>query len=152
MYHRDEHADHHRPAAGGGDGDVARADPQLFSSDPAVRELGAGLLLFAAAYRLFDSVADRRRYGAARLPGHPGGLGHQYLGLLAVRPAVMLRSGLGTPWGEPLGVRGFWIGMVVAIALAATLIGWRLIRISARVIRQPGLYTPAITGLEIHDT
>jgi hypothetical protein len=40
--------------------------------------------------------------------------------------------------------------MVVAIALAAMLIAWRLVRISARLIRQPGLGTPPPGDMEIH--
>ena len=133
---------------------VAFRDPitWLFSNDPAVRELGAGLLLFAAAYRLFDSVQvgagmALRGYQDTRVSSAIDISAYWLFGL-----PLCYGLGLGTLWGEPLGVRGFWIGMVVAIALAAILIAWRLVRISARFIRQPGLRLPDTAGMEIHDT
>ncbi|MBK6289402.1 MAG: MATE family efflux transporter [Gammaproteobacteria bacterium] len=122
----------------------------LFSDDPAVRELGAGLLLFAATYRLFDSVQvgagmALRGYQDTRVSSAIDISAYWLFGL-----PLCYGLGLGTLWGEPLGVRGFWIGMVVAIALAAMLIAWRLVRISARLIRQPGLGTPPPGDMEIH--
>jgi MATE family multidrug resistance protein len=115
-----------------------------------VRELGAGLLLFAATYRLFDSIQigagmALRGYQDTRVASAIDISAYWLFGL-----PLCYGLGLGTLWGEPLGVRGFWIGMVVAIALAAILIAWRLVRISARFIRQPGLNTPAPEGMEFH--
>jgi multidrug resistance protein, MATE family len=125
---------------------VALREPiiALFTRDPAVKELAVLLLLFAAAYRLFDSVQigagmALRGYKDTRVASALNIAAYWVFGL-----PLCYGLGLGSPWNEPLGVPGFWAGMVISIALAATLIALRLKRTARRALGLYGLQ-PAAT-------
>lgn len=116
---------------------VAAREPivALFTQDPAVRELAAGLLLYAAAYRVFDSMQigagmALRGYKDTRVSSAIDICAYWLFGL-----PLCYSLGLGSAWSRGFGVEGFWIGMVAAIAAAALAIGWRLHAISARHLR-----------------
>ncbi len=108
----------------------------LFTGDPAVRELGAALLVYAAAYRIFDSVQigagmALRGYRDTRVSSLIDILAYWLFGL----PLCYLLA-FGSPWHPAMGVEGFWLGMVVAIGAAALAISARL---SWRVTRESRL-------------
>jgi MATE family multidrug resistance protein len=114
----------------------------LYNDNPRVRELAAGLLLFAAAYQLSDALQVS---AAGSLRGY-----HDTRATLIITAAAYW--GVGLPVGyitgltdwltEPLGVAGFWLGFLVGLSVAAVLLNWRLARIS-RVPSAPSS-TPSI--------
>jgi MATE family multidrug resistance protein len=107
----------------------------LFSQDPAVRELGAVLLVYAAAYRIFDSMQigagmALRGYQDTRVSSAIDVTAYWVFGL-----PLCYSLGLGSRWNEAYGVQGFWTGMVIAIGAAACCIALRLVLTSARAVR-----------------
>ena len=100
----------------------------LYTDDPAVRQLAADLLLFAAAYQVVDAL----QVGAAgSLRGLHDTRGPMVLTLIAYW-AVALPLGymLGLTFltGERYGPYGFWTGLVAGLTVAAVLLNHRLIR------------------------
>lgn len=110
---------------------IARA----YTSDPAVQELTAHLLLFAALFQLSDATqvatsSAIRGYKVTRQPmliqllafwGCALPLGY----MLGLAPAWL-------PWGpaKAMGVNGFWIGLVLGLTVAAVLLSWFLNRLA----------------------
>jgi multidrug resistance protein, MATE family len=93
----------------------------VFSEDANVIELGASLLVIAAAFQLFDGVqgvAAGALRGAAdvRFAFLANGFAHWFIGLPL---ALWLGFGAG------LGARGLWIGLLVGLALVSVLLLWR---------------------------
>ena len=98
----------------------------LFTADPAVRELGTLLLVYAAAYRVFDSVQigagmALRGYRDTRVSSVIDIFAYWMFGL-----PLCYTLGFGSGWHEAMGVEGFWLGMVIAIGAAALAIAARL--------------------------
>ncbi|UQB43386.1 MATE family efflux transporter [Thiomicrospira microaerophila] len=98
----------------------------LYTSHSEVFHIAAILFIFAASYQVFDAIQVAMA-GALRglhdtqvtmwvtLFSYWGvGLGGGYLLAFA------------NPWGEPLGVYGFWLGIIAGLALAALLLVLRL--------------------------
>jgi MATE family multidrug resistance protein len=112
---------------------------QAYTSDAAVQELCAHLLLFAALFQLSDAtqVATAcaiRGYKVTRQPmqiqlfafwGFALPMGY----LLRLAPA-----GLPFTPAAPMAASGFWIGLVVGLTIAAVLLSWSLHRLSQRRI------------------
>lgn len=112
-----------------------------YTSDPAVRELTAHLLLFAALFQLSDAAqvataSAIRGYKVTRPP---------MLIHLAAFWGVSLPIGywLGLaphwlPWrpATPMAATGFWIGLVLGLTVAAVLLVWFLDRLSKQRIRE----------------
>ena len=110
-----------------------------YTSDPAVQEMTAHLLLFTALFQLSDATqvttaSAIRGYKVTRRPM----LIHlaAFWGL-----AVPLCCALGLapdwlPWrpAQPMAAAGFWIGLVVGLTVAAGLLAWFLNRLSHRRI------------------
>jgi MATE family multidrug resistance protein len=116
----------------------------LFTADPAVRELGAQLLVFAAAYRLFDSVQigaemALRGYQDTRVASAIHIAAYWLFGM-----PLCYSLGMGSAWNDAHGAQGFWFGMVVAIAVAACCLLWRLAHTSSMRVRA-GAW-PAVPG------
>ena len=91
---------------------AARADRLAVHRDAAVAELGAMLLLFAAAYRVFDSVQigagmALRGYKDTRVASAINIAAYWLFGL-----PLCWTLAMGSPWNAGLGVAGFWIGML----------------------------------------
>jgi MATE family multidrug resistance protein len=95
--------------------------PALYTPDPAVQALAAGILPIAAAFQLFDGI---------QVTG--GGV---LRGMGRTRPAAVFNLvgyyGVALPlawwWGlgTDLGLRGIWWGLAVGLALVAVaLVGW----------------------------
>ena len=107
----------------------------LFTADPAVRELGTLLLVYAAAYRVFDSVQigagmALRGYRDTRVSSAIDVFAYWMFGL-----PLCYALGFGSGWQTAMGVEGFWLGMVIAIGVAALAIAARLVWRSGREVR-----------------
>ncbi|HEX8610299.1 MAG TPA: MATE family efflux transporter [Telluria sp.] len=113
--------------------EIARA----YTSDPAVQELCAHLLLFAALFQLSDATqvatsSAIRGYKVTRQP--------MQIQLLAFWGFAMLLGyvlGLAPTWfawspAVPMGAAGFWIGLVLGLTVAAVLLTRSLHRLSGR--------------------
>lgn len=102
----------------------------LYTTDPAVLELAASLMLIIALYQLFDDSQATlggalRGYKDTRAP-----LVYTLVGywLLALPLGAALCFGwLGT---RPLGVSGYWLGMTAGLGIVAACIGLRLVATS----------------------
>jgi MATE family multidrug resistance protein len=114
---------------------------QAYTSDPAVQELCAQLLLFAAIFQLSDAaqVATScaiRGYKVTRPPmliqllafwGFSLPIGY----VLGLAPA-----GLAWAPAAPMAAAGFWIGLVLGLTVAAVLLTWYLNRLSLQRMRE----------------
>jgi len=100
----------------------------IYSSDPAVRALAATLLLYAAAYQVFDAL----QVGAAGcLRGVQDTRSPMVLTLIAywvIAMPVGYSLGMTSLWGMPLGAEGFWTGLVAGLGAAGLLLNWQLAR------------------------
>jgi MATE family multidrug resistance protein len=117
--------------------EIARA----YTSDPAVQQACAHLLLFAALFQLSDATqvataSAIRGYQVTRPP--------MLIQLLAFWGfSLPLGSILGLapawfPWSPavPMESTGFWIGLVLGLTIAAVLLTWSMERLSRRKIRE----------------
>lgn len=102
----------------------------IFTTDPAVIELGASLLVVASAFQLFDGiqgVAAGALRGAAdvRFAFLANVGAHWFVGL----PLALwlgFHAGLGTP--------GLWVGLLAGLVLVAALLAWRFVVVTRRPI------------------
>jgi MATE family multidrug resistance protein len=114
----------------------ASAIAGLYTGDPALRRVAAGLLAFVAVYHLFDAVQAvavnvLRGYKRAVVPMliyavalWGVGLGGGYvIGLTSVDLAWL---GLSTPLGAP----GFWLAAIASLVLASILVTAYFLRVS----------------------
>ncbi len=93
----------------------------LFSADPDVQELAALLLVYAAAFRVFDAInvggnGALRGYKDTRITLILAATGYWLIGF-----PLSYSLALTNLWGASLGVEGFWVGMVAALILTSTL-------------------------------
>ncbi|CDG84731.1 MATE family efflux transporter [Janthinobacterium agaricidamnosum] len=112
-----------------------------YTSDPAVRELCAQLLLFAALFQLSDAtqVATAcaiRGYKVTRPP-----MLIQLLAFWGFSLPLGYVLGLAPGWfpwspAAPMQAAGFWIGLVLGLTVAAVLLTWYLNRLSLDRIRE----------------
>ena len=98
----------------------------LFSPDVAVQELAASLLVYAAAFRVFDAIniggnGALRGYKDTRITVLLAITGYWIVGF-----PLSYSLALTNYWGPAMGVEGFWVGMVIALTLTAGLTTTRL--------------------------
>lgn len=108
----------------------------LYSDDTGVQELAAHLLIYAAAFRVFDAINVG---GNGALRGYQDTRITLILALSAywiIGFPVSYSLALTALWGQPMGVEGFWVGMVVTLALTACLTSARVRRTSAAAVRR----------------
>ncbi|MES2316072.1 MAG: MATE family efflux transporter [Pseudomonadota bacterium] len=113
--------------------EIARA----YTSDVQVQALCAHLLLFAALFQLSDATqvatsSAIRGYKVTRQP-----MQIQVLAFWGVALPVGCILGLAPAWfpwspAAPMQATGFWIGLVLGLAIASVLLTWALHRLSAR--------------------
>lgn len=98
----------------------------LYTSDPAVQALAGRLLLFAAAYQVFDAL----QVGAAGIlrgiQDMHGPLIMTTIAYWVVALPVGYTLGLTLLFGQRLGPQGLWTGLVAGLLAAAVLLNWRL--------------------------
>lgn len=115
---------------------IARA----YTSDPAVQQLCVQLLLFAALFQLSDAVqvatsSAIRGYQVTRQP-----MLIQLVAFWLVSLPLGVVLGLAPDWlpfgpAAPLGVFGFWIGLVLGLTVAAVLLTAALQRLARTRVR-----------------
>jgi MATE family multidrug resistance protein len=98
----------------------------LFTPDTAVQKLAASLLVYAAIFRVFDAIniggnGALRGYKDTRITLILAFVGYWLIGF-----PLSYSLALSDLWGAPLGVEGFWIGMVIALIITASLTTTRL--------------------------
>jgi MATE family multidrug resistance protein len=98
---------------------------RLYTRDAAIVELGASLLLVAAAFQMFDGgqvagVSVLRGAADTRTPAFIAAVGYWGIGV-PVGYLLAFRAGLG-----PVGV---WCGLTAGLAVAAVLLGLRARRV-----------------------
>ena len=111
---------------------IARA----YTSDLAVQELCAHLLLFAALFQLSDATqvatsSAIRGYKVTRQP-----MQIQLLAFWGFAMPLGYVLGLAPSWfawspAAPMAASGFWIGLVLGLTIAAVLLTWSLHRLSS---------------------
>ena len=106
---------------------------KLYSSDPIVVEIGASLLVFAAIFQFSDAIQIA---AAGALRG--------YQDTIIVMVITFLSywvCGLGLGYyltfeaPEPLGAKGFWLGIIVGLTAAAMMLSYRLYKVSQKALR-----------------
>lgn len=106
--------------------------PALFTTDPEVRKLAAGLLLFVALFHVPDGV----QVGAA---GALRGFKDAHIPM-ALNFVSYWMIGFPVAWWlgirEGQGPRGIWIGLIFGLFACAVLLSLRYRRISDRVVRE----------------
>jgi len=105
----------------------------IYSSDSAVHQLTAQLLVFAAAYQLSDGLQVT---AAGCLRGYHDTRVVMVITLIAywgIGLPVGYVLGLTDHFGAARGVKGLWIGLVLGLTVAAILLNWRLVKLSRRV-------------------
>jgi MATE family multidrug resistance protein len=106
----------------------------LFSPDSEVQVIAASLFFFSAALGCFDSMqmassGALRGFKDARIP-----LAIQIFAFWIVAFPIAYSLALTDFWGEPMGVYGFWTGLVIAALLASTMMLYRWNLVSKREI------------------
>ena len=108
----------------------------LFTTDPAVIELAATLLLFVAVYQIVDdsqavTIGALRGYKDTRVPMIYSLVGYWFI---AVPLGYALAEGMILPGLAP-GVYGYWAGLTVGLFLVASAVGIRLWQTSGNSAR-----------------
>ena len=107
---------------------------QMFSSEPDVQIIAASLFFFSAALGCFDSLqiatsGALRGYKDARVP-----LFIQIVAFWVIAFPIAYSLALTDVWGEPIGVYGFWTGLVIAASLASLMMLYRWNFVSKKAI------------------
>ena len=108
---------------------------QLFSPEPNVQMIAASLFFFSAALGCFDSMqmatsGALRGYKDARVP-----LIIQIIAFWVIAFPIAYSLALTDFWGEPIGVFGFWTGLVIAACLASVMMLFRWNLVSKNAIK-----------------
>jgi len=119
---------------------------EMFSPDANVQVIAASLFFFSAALGCFDSMqmacsGALRGYKDARVP-----LIIQIIAFWVVAFPIAYSLALTDIWGEPMGVFGFWVGLVIAACLASIMMLYRWNLVSSRAIHRP--QQPSSPGTE----
>jgi len=104
--------------------------PQLYSGDPEIILMAAGLLIFCALFQVVDFV-QIVSWGALR--GFKDTKVPMYLQLISywlIGFPVAYLLGFTDILVEPMGASGYWIGFIVGLTTAATLLGLRFYSVS----------------------
>lgn len=115
----------------------------MYTSDPAVQQVTASLLLFAALFQLSDSTqvataSAIRGYQVTRPPMVIQLL--SFWGLSLPLGCILGLAPAWFPWSPdaPMEATGFWIGLVVALTVAAVLLTWQFEKLARQRIREGG--------------
>lgn len=108
---------------------------ELFSPEPEVQMIAASLFFFSAALGCFDSMqmassGALRGYKDAKVP-----LIIQIIAFWIIAFPIAYSLALTDFWGEPLGVYGFWIGLVIAACLASMMMMYRWNLVSKNALK-----------------
>ena len=103
----------------------------IFTTDPAVVDIAATLLIFIAVYQLVDdsqavTIGALRGYKDTQMPMYTSLVGYWFI---AVPLGYCLSQGIIAPGLAP-GVYGYWTGLTVGLCVVAIAVGIRLWRTS----------------------
>jgi len=125
-----------------------------YTSDPAVQAACAHLLLFAALFQLSDATqvataSAIRGYQVTRPP-----MIIQLVAFWGISLPLGCILGLAPQWfpwtpNAPMSTTGFWIGLVVALTVAAVLLTWSFEKLARRRIEE-GAASHATNLPEVH--
>lgn len=105
---------------------------QMYSSDASVIAIATTLLAFAALYQISDAIQIA---AAGALRGY-----QDTLVVMAITFFAYWLCGLGLGYylafsaAEPFGAKGFWIGIIAGLTVAAVMLSYRLHKISKAAI------------------
>ncbi|ROS05771.1 MATE family multidrug resistance protein [Sinobacterium caligoides] len=107
-----------------------------YTHDPGIQAMAASLLFFAAIYQLPDAIqvcanGALRAYKDTRIPLLLVIISCWLIGL-----PVGYSLGMTNYWGEPMGAKGFWIGLATGLSCASILLAARLSLISRRSVKK----------------
>ncbi|SDU32869.1 MATE family efflux transporter [Geopseudomonas guangdongensis] len=114
---------------------LREAIARLYTSDPQVVALAAGLIVYSALFQFSDAIQVT---AAGALRGYQDTRVTMLITLLAywgIGLPVGYALGLSDWLGQPSGPAGLWQGLVVGLTCAALLLGWRLSGCARRSIR-----------------
>ncbi len=99
----------------------------IYTTDPAVIEVAATLLLFIAVYQLVDdsqavTIGALRGYKDTSVPMYIGLVGYWFV---ALPVGYLLAEEIIAPGLAP-GVYGYWAGLTLGLSIVAVCVGWRL--------------------------
>jgi MATE family multidrug resistance protein len=109
----------------------------LYTTDIAVRDLAANLLLFAAAYQIVDALQVGAAGSLRGLQDTKGPMVLTMISYWVVALPLGYTLGLTFLTGTRYGPYGFWTGLVAGLAVASVLLNWRLSR-QLQQLRQQG--------------
>jgi MATE family multidrug resistance protein len=101
---------------------------QLYSNDPEVVAIGASLLTFAAFFQISDAIQIA---AAGALRGY-----QDTIIVMLITFCAYWLCGIGLGYyltfsaPQPLGAKGFWLGIIAGLTMAALLLSYRLNRVS----------------------
>ena len=105
---------------------------QIYSNDANVVAIGASLLVFAALFQISDAIQIA---AAGALRGY-----QDTIIVMLITFCAYWLCGLGLGYylafaaPEPLGAKGFWLGIIVGLTAAAIMLSYRLYRVSRKEI------------------
>lgn len=104
----------------------------LYTNEQVVKDLAISLLFFAAVFQLADAVqvaamGALRGYKDAKIPAFIAVFAY-WFGCLPTGYYLAFYS------PNPMGVQGFWIGLIIGLSLAALLLGIRLASTSKKAL------------------
>lgn len=106
---------------------------QLYSSDSEVVAIGAALLTFAAFFQISDAIQIA---AAGALRGY-----QDTIIVMVITFCAYWLCGIGLGYyltfaaPEPFGAKGFWLGIIAGLTMAALLLSYRLYRVSQKSIQ-----------------
>ncbi|MBW3571418.1 MAG: MATE family efflux transporter [Gemmatimonadetes bacterium] len=97
----------------------------LYTDDPAIIQVGLGLMVMAAAFQVFDGaqvagLCALRGAADTRVPMWMTVLGYWVIGA----PVAYLLG-----FHTAMGAQGVWLGLVVSLVVVSVLLGWRTRRV-----------------------
>lgn len=107
---------------------------KLYSPDPEVVAIGTSLLMFAAVFQISDAIQIA---AAGALRGY-----QDTIVVMAITFCAYWVCGLGLGYyftfeaPEPLGAKGFWLGIIIGLTAAAAMLSYRLKKVSEYHITQ----------------
>ncbi len=110
----------------------------LYTGNPQVQQLAVSLITLAVFYQVSDALQANlagalRGYKDTRIVMLITVLSYWCAGLGG---GHWLGSQGAGPFSAPLGVHGYWLGLIAGLSTAAALLGWRLHHISAKTRQQ----------------
>lgn len=112
---------------------------QFYSNDLNVISIGSSLLAFAALYQISDAIQIA---AAGALRGY-----QDTMIVMIITFCAYWLLGLGSGYylaflsPDPMGAKGFWLGIIIGLTASAIMLGYRLFRVSKKTANRGGIYS-----------